>query len=321
MIELLEGLPGQGKSYFAVAHRIIPQLKAGRRVVTNIEGVHPQKFSDFLDVPLEKMLKLLVVLDVKFDPALTEVENGKNLSDAVQQAAREKDYIVLDEIQIFFPSGVRPYQDWLRFLSTHRHQGIDIVFITQNWKQVPSTITRLVENTDEFQKYKVMFFWDRFSRTHRSKPDSNIKTNFKMDSINPAICGLYKSYSSNDVKESSSLVESVLTNPKVLLAAGLGCVALYMTVNTASSAVFSPYKLLGGEETKKVKVVKKQEAIVAVEVVGIWGFGNTLENWSLKLKSGYVVNAANAKAAYPNMRFKLEGGRLMVSGKGVKVSL
>jgi len=36
MINLLEGVPGSGKSYEAVAYHVIPALKAGRKVVTNL---------------------------------------------------------------------------------------------------------------------------------------------------------------------------------------------------------------------------------------------------------------------------------------------
>jgi len=36
MIILLEGVPGSGMSYEAVAYHVIPALKAGRKVVTNL---------------------------------------------------------------------------------------------------------------------------------------------------------------------------------------------------------------------------------------------------------------------------------------------
>jgi len=56
MINLLEGIPGSGKSYEAVAYHVIPALKAGRKVVTNlplkldaIRAVHPE-WADLLEI-------------------------------------------------------------------------------------------------------------------------------------------------------------------------------------------------------------------------------------------------------------------------------
>ncbi len=40
MIEMLEGVPGSGKSYHAVAEKLLPWLRAGRRLYVAIDGIY-----------------------------------------------------------------------------------------------------------------------------------------------------------------------------------------------------------------------------------------------------------------------------------------
>ena len=40
MIEMLEGVPGSGKSYYAVSERLLKWVRAGRRVYVFVEGFY-----------------------------------------------------------------------------------------------------------------------------------------------------------------------------------------------------------------------------------------------------------------------------------------
>jgi zona occludens toxin len=62
MIYGLSGRPGSGKSYEAVVTHIIPALKDGRKVITNI----PLNVQWFVDVFGRHMLDLIVVVDGGF---------------------------------------------------------------------------------------------------------------------------------------------------------------------------------------------------------------------------------------------------------------
>ena len=60
MIVFHEGLPGSGKSYEACVMHIIPALKAGRDVLTNINGINHKKFAELTGIPLPIVQKQLI---------------------------------------------------------------------------------------------------------------------------------------------------------------------------------------------------------------------------------------------------------------------
>ncbi|MFT7724596.1 MAG: zonular occludens toxin domain-containing protein [Roseateles sp.] len=62
MIIFHEGLPGSGKSYEAMAVRIIPAIKAGREVVAYVEGIDHKKIAEIAGVSEERCRELLHVL-------------------------------------------------------------------------------------------------------------------------------------------------------------------------------------------------------------------------------------------------------------------
>ena len=63
----LVGLPGNGKTYGVLKRVILPALKSGRTVLTNIEGIDCDKVAAFLEKDPEEIKKLLVVVD-KYAP-------------------------------------------------------------------------------------------------------------------------------------------------------------------------------------------------------------------------------------------------------------
>jgi zona occludens toxin len=136
------GLPGSGKSYGVVANQIVPALKLGRTVVTNIP-LHLDKMrADFpvnddqvRDFPVEKILA---------EPEL------------IEEYCKPGDVVVIDELWRLFPAGQRvdkvPEQ-FKSFLAEHRHRvdtkgrAMQIVFVTQGLDQVANFARSLVEQT------------------------------------------------------------------------------------------------------------------------------------------------------------------------------
>ncbi|MDH5319211.1 MAG: zonular occludens toxin domain-containing protein, partial [Nitrospira sp.] len=47
MITLLEGTPGSGKSYYAVADYLLPWLRAGRRLYVAVDGFYLDRLALF----------------------------------------------------------------------------------------------------------------------------------------------------------------------------------------------------------------------------------------------------------------------------------
>ncbi|RVU33235.1 AAA family ATPase [Rheinheimera riviphila] len=119
MIHLITGIPGSGKTLLAV-ELIVENMKSAsiRPLYTNISGL---KFNDLRCFELEKP------------------EEWFNLPDG--------SIIVIDECQRWFrprPNGSAVPEMISRF-ETHRHQGHDIILITQNPRLIDSNIRKLVE--------------------------------------------------------------------------------------------------------------------------------------------------------------------------------
>lgn len=114
-ITLITGLPGHGKTLYALARWKDEAVKLGRRVFhNNING---------LNIPGWEVWKL---------------EDWQNLPAGA--------IMIVDEAQFSFPTRGRGAPDpWVERLTTHRHLGLDFVVITQNPMLLDSYVRRLVD--------------------------------------------------------------------------------------------------------------------------------------------------------------------------------
>lgn len=133
------GLPGAGKSYIAVARIILPALKAGRTVVTNLPLHVDVVKRDYPDADVRVFSVADALADSSFFPA---VPSGC--------------VFVCDEAWSMWGSGLRMSDAPLEqkeFLSKHRHRvdrkgkSLEIVLLTQDLAQMPSFVRALVEQT------------------------------------------------------------------------------------------------------------------------------------------------------------------------------
>lgn len=134
------GLPGSGKSYGVVANQIVPALKDGRVVVTNI--------------PLyEDRLR-----EVTQDGELREfpIDRVVEQPDCIDEYAPAGCVLVIDELWKLFPAGIKVDKvpgPWKRLLAEHRHmvdekgRSTQIIFVTQDLAQVGAFARQLVEQT------------------------------------------------------------------------------------------------------------------------------------------------------------------------------
>lgn len=120
MLYLVTGTPGSGKTLRAVSW-VEPWLSEGRPVYTNIDGL---------------------------------AMNVEPLPDSWQDAP-DGAVVVFDEAQQFFPStgraGVAESED-VRALETHRHRGIDLLFITQHPNLIHHHIRKLVGHHEHIER-------------------------------------------------------------------------------------------------------------------------------------------------------------------------
>lgn len=138
-IELYAGLPGAGKTYEAVGHLIVPALREGRRVVTNVPLRVDVMRADGMDVEL---LEIVTIDALQEAGALESVPAGA--------------VVVLDECWRLWPSGQKQHLvavEHRAFLAEHRHRvdaegrSQHIALIAQDSVQLASWVRQLVDTT------------------------------------------------------------------------------------------------------------------------------------------------------------------------------
>lgn len=127
MITIISGVPGSGKTYYAV--QLIDKLKDKSKVLHNIDGLK-------VGIPISTFI--------------TEHPVFRSTIDLLRRSYHENDSslhghtIVIDECQTILPKQFKD-TDIISFFDLHRHYGIDIILITQDIKKVCYDISCLAE--------------------------------------------------------------------------------------------------------------------------------------------------------------------------------
>ncbi len=147
-IDAYVGLPGHGKSYGVVEHVIIPSLKQGRHVVTNI--------------PLN-----IDALLMDFGGTIAQLPDDWFELDDLSEFAVNGCVLVLDELWRRWPSGMLTNQastEDKALLAEHRHRvdkenrSMRIVLVTQDLSQIANWVRVLVESTYRVSKKSKKFY-------------------------------------------------------------------------------------------------------------------------------------------------------------------
>jgi zona occludens toxin len=138
------GLPGSGKSHGVVEHVIIPALKSGRVVFTNIP-----------------MNQDLLIQDFGAGVIHFDVDDIKKDDDWFTEVFEPGAIWVCDELWRLWPAGLRANQipeEQKAFLAEHRHMvgdnglSTEIILVTQDLQQVSAFARNLVEHTYRTEK-------------------------------------------------------------------------------------------------------------------------------------------------------------------------
>lgn len=152
MLEIFDGTPGQGKTFCAMALRILPHLAAGGYVVTNVEIV-PDGIAKYLK---ERH-------GVTFNPDrlrfLSQDEVGSFFEHTPKGTKECPVMVVLDEIHLWFNA-----RDWAKndanlrqtFVNAtqHRKYNLDITLISQHIANIDAQFIRLVAKLVRFRNLK-----------------------------------------------------------------------------------------------------------------------------------------------------------------------
>lgn len=148
MIIFHEGLPRSGKSYEAMAVRIIPAIKAGRSVVAYVEGINHEQIAQLAGIEVEKCREMLTaVTREQMQTIHTDKNSGKILrvEDHIPTLAKDNALIVLDEAQNFWSNKAKLGAEMTQFITEHGHRGIDIILMGQDLRDVHAVWRRRVE--------------------------------------------------------------------------------------------------------------------------------------------------------------------------------
>lgn len=193
------GLPGAGKSYGVVANQIMPALKAGRLVVTNI--------------PLNEPLIRELVPDANFRSF--DVEGLAQEPDKIDEVFPPGCVAVIDEAWRLWPAGVKTdkvptaFKSWLAE-SRHRlgedGKAMQVCIVTQDLAQLGAFSRMLVEQTFHHAKlgnlglrgsYRVSVY--QGAVTGQTPPQSKLITQ-SVGRYNKRITALYQSHTMSEAK-------------------------------------------------------------------------------------------------------------------------
>lgn len=165
MIYGIAGRPGGGKSYEAVAYHILPAIKAGRKVITNIS----LNVDYFVKIFGPSVKSLIVVIDGQLTDFGSRVRPFSKL-EHYQDEWRDDNGVgplyVIDEAHMVIPSrGASP--ELLEWYSMHRHYGVDIIVLTQNLRKLHRDVKDMIELSYVCQKNTALGSENSYTRKVR----------------------------------------------------------------------------------------------------------------------------------------------------------
>ncbi len=145
MITLILGKPGAGKSHEAVESYVLPNIKKGRKIITNLPLNLEYIYSIFPEAKENDLI------DIRMGANGTPYDAFSNANDFVDEWRDPKTgqgaFFIVDEAHFCLDSSLgvkklKPVEDWF---SLHRQHGADVVLITQTAKKITKRVLDMVE--------------------------------------------------------------------------------------------------------------------------------------------------------------------------------
>lgn len=202
-ITVYTGPPGAGKSYAMVGEVIVNGVLAGRRVVTNVDGVKPDAILDYCsrkDPEAELGEVVLFHGNDAHDPMFWPHEQ---LDDS-ETFIKGGDLIVFDEWKLYFAENgklqsdtVVPFIRWHRHLTDERGRACDLVIGTQIMADLHRQFRGTVEKSYAFVKLNTIGLSKGYRFDAYQGRLQNEKSRYKTGNgtYKKEIFALYSSYS------------------------------------------------------------------------------------------------------------------------------
>lgn len=270
-INAYTGLMGSGKSYECVSSVIVPAIKSGRRVVTNVDGIDSDAIRAYChekwSLPLDKLGH---VVHCQNDDV------GKSgflpYGEEVDTFCKPGDIICIDEAWRFWGTDCKLLPQHKTFFREHRHYvhpdtkvSCDLVLMVQDIGDLHRTLKVVVELSFKTTKIKTLG-WDKTYRVEMwegYKLTQRARVSVENKQYQKEIFPLYSSYQGGAGKELRvDARQNILKSPKLWLTGALVIVAFG----------FGLYTILGffnGSRFKGQQAVnQKTDGVVAKPVPG-----------------------------------------------------
>ncbi|ENI4130952.1 assembly protein [Vibrio fluvialis] len=145
MIYAIVGRPRSGKSYESVVYHIIPAVKAGRKVITNVT----LNIDWFVKLFGPDVKSLIQVVDGKlneFGKLDRPFSKFEHYQDEWRDEQNRGPLYVIDEAHMVLPNRNLDAAI-LEFYSLHGHYGLDIILLTQDLRKIHRDVKAMIEMT------------------------------------------------------------------------------------------------------------------------------------------------------------------------------
>ena len=309
MIELFEGVPGSGKSYNCVKEKLLPWLRNGRRLYVYIDGIYVDRLAAFEGMDEGELRKEVTVWT---EPA--EVLSGL-------LTLEPGSAVIIDECQTLFRSQTKVDPAVLRLLEIHRHYGLDLVLMCQDYRQVTQSVTRLVEVTTKFRRLDRIGVKNRYQGFVRGNPEETDVIRKWVGKYEPTVYAYYSSYAAAAVKEQRQMKTAL---GSVTVIAGVCGLVLASCWFLWGEWIGSGPKTAQAESARKDVVVKEgagPSAVKPMRIVGGVGFvpaGKTREEWRYLSEDGLMLTVSEIAALSGGSVSEVKNGPLRkLVGPGV----
>lgn len=145
MIYLIAGRPRSGKTSESVKYHIIPAIKSGRKVITNV----PLNIDYIIKIHGPDTEDLVTVVDFNFADFSSGVNTHffsqpEHYQDEWRNDKGQGPLYVVDEAHFPIPKG-KTSDSLKNFFTMHGHYGIDIILMSQQPRQIDLAVLGLVE--------------------------------------------------------------------------------------------------------------------------------------------------------------------------------
>lgn len=217
-ITLITAVPGGGKTLYAVWYIIKQAAEEGRIIYTvGIPELQIPTISQSYKQIRSWPEREVIDTPNPYQKDLPEDELPTRLLNY-----QEGSLIVIDEVQYLWPaSGSREPTEDIKYLTKHRHHGLEIILITQSPQLVHKNVLAVVDKHLHIRKTwagRQLFEWPEYCATVRAVSSrlSAIKRSYKLPK---QAFGLYRSASTH-IKQKMSVPIIVYLFPLILIGTG-----------------------------------------------------------------------------------------------------